>query len=49
MAEDTQSKKVAEQHIRRFTLFYYFITREIIEALGEEKGKVLIRKAVKKI
>jgi len=48
MADDAQLKKVAEQHIRRFTLFYYFITREIVETLGEEKGKGLIRKAVKK-
>jgi hypothetical protein len=48
MTDDARLKKVAEQHIRRFTLLYYFMTREIVETLGEEKGKDLIRKAVKR-
>lgn len=47
MTEDEKLKKVAEQHVRRFALFYHYIAREIVETLGVEKGKMLIKNAVK--
>lgn len=48
MTKDNELRKVAEQHVRRFALLYHFLSREIIENLGEEKGKILIRNAIKK-